>query len=357
MSKYSCETCNFQTDSSSNWCKHKKTNKHLNNNLLNICICKYCNSTFGTPTLLVEHFQNGCSSLFTTNQVDVLQQELIKLRDTVTELSRKLEEVNDDRVNILKNTVTTLQEDKQDLRTNLADTTNAMKFLTRNFKTTEPLKCITEDKAHEMLTFDKSVYIDNETNFKHLSKTQMSDKLNDLCVEQMIYEQNNRKLHCYLTKIVKNEYTESNPTKQKIWNTDKSRLSYIIREAINKKSEWIRDDKGHKIKEYVVSPILTTAQSMIVTYTEKLNEMIKKDKYPVGYDRCIAMERLATSSNIVKNIRNKTLEDKILFEMCSYFGISNVKKITDIDDNSNTKKGVNNDNDYYDDENNDDNMD
>jgi hypothetical protein len=371
--KYFCTNCNFTTNDASNWNKHKKTKKHLKNVLCcsddgnsddsnsdnsyinnycnynatynkfnNINIrdvrdkksndidsnddmtsftkCNHCYASFVSQVDLLHHLQTGCNKV-----VASLQKTNQALAKKLTKYEQNIKKLESDKITLLEDTVISLKEDKKIFAEN---STTAMKFLTKNFQTTEPLTCMTNEKALELLTFNKSlddVDIDAKV-LKKMSKKEKELLVNNLCVEQMIHEHNNNRLHTYLTDIVVSEYLEDNPIYQQIWNTDKSRLSYIIREVINNKDEWIRDDKGHKIKKYVVFPILSTAKEMILIYAKSRNAMIMNDELPPNVDRETLLMRLATSALIIKNIKNKTLEDKIVTSMCSYFGISNAKK-------------------------------
>src|SRR5690606_18490816 len=71
------------------------------------------------------------------------------------------------------------------------------------------------------------------------------------------------------------EYKKENPNDQSIWNSDISRSAYIIRECINKESEWSTDKGGHKTSTYVIKPILDYLKTHIKEYITEVNKELQ----------------------------------------------------------------------------------
>jgi hypothetical protein len=326
--KFECSLCNYSTNDGRNWCKHVETQKHLlreKNKEEQKHACIHCNIKFDSHVDTISHYEQELTKF--KNEIKNLKKDNAKLTKENKKLTSKIiTSLEEDKVRSADNTATLLESNK-----NLATTEcNTMNFLTQNFTNAQALKCITQDKAHELLTHTKStkdIGMEPEE-LKTLTQDEIDTKINNLCVEQMIFEHNNGNLHSYITDIVKSEYAKKDPQDQQIWNTDKSRLSYVIREAMNKKNEWIKDDKGVKIKEYVISPILKEIEQMIVKYAQYVASVVESDNNnKISRSlKMTLMERSMCASLIVKSIRGKILTNKIVSDMTKYFGISNVKK-------------------------------
>jgi hypothetical protein len=63
-----------------------------------------------------------------------------------------------------------------------------------------------------------------------------------------------------------------------MWNTDATRFHYIVRDLITEKVDWTIDKNGIKIKEYVITPILTYIRAEIVEYAVTFGNNGKKQR-------------------------------------------------------------------------------
>jgi hypothetical protein len=326
--KYDCKYCDYTTTNAGNWHKHLSSKKHAVNEVaskVKNSTCFYCRKII-PPDEIMLHYAEECNILIK------LETEIVKLNNDNKKLTDEMMTMLKESNAKLNDNTATLIESNKSLA---ASEHNAMNFLTQNFTQTQALKCITYDEAYELLTHDKTIEdidMDSEE-LEELTKDEINDKINDLCVSQLVFEHNNDNLHTYITNIIAKEYTTEKPEDQRIWNTDKSRLSYIVREVMNKKNEWIKDDKGKKVNEYVIEPFLKTVEDMITSYVDRLSDVIKNDKEDdINLSTIEIMTRISTATGIIKLIRNKKLNSKIVTEMTKHFGIYNVKKF------SNSKK-------------------
>jgi hypothetical protein len=66
-----------------------------------------------------------------------------------------------------------------------------------------------------------------------------------------------KKLIPYLGDIIIKYYKKENPKDQSIWNSDTTRLNYLIRELIDTELTWTCDKAGLKVNEFIIIPLLT----------------------------------------------------------------------------------------------------
>ena len=84
----------------------------------------------------------------------------------------------------------------------------------------------------------------------------------------ILYPLTNIKLQANIQGISLLNYTKKNdPENQSIWNTDDTRLTYLIKELVNNKSSnWMVDRKGHKTTTYIIKPLLARIKEMLMEY-------------------------------------------------------------------------------------------
>jgi len=90
-------------------------------------------------------------------------------------------------------------------------------------------------------------------------------------VEEILSAYKHKTLDKYLGTYIVKIYKKDDPQAQSIWNTDDSRLTYLIRELLNNKtSNWIIDKKGIKTKEYLIVPLLDCIKKLLISYQQNL---------------------------------------------------------------------------------------
>lgn len=106
--------------------------------------------------------------------------------------------------------------------------------------------------------------------------TDMSQVLNeddDLFMEDIAYDYRKKILHQTLGDGIVSIYKTADPKQQTIWNTDTSRLNYLIKHAINnRKSGWIIDKKGLRVTEKIITPILNYLKTKMEEYEPRRND-------------------------------------------------------------------------------------
>ena len=105
--------------------------------------------------------------------------------------------------------------------------------------------------------------------------TDMSTVLNEddeLFMENIAYDHKKKILHETLGNGIVDVYKMADPKEQAIWNTDSSRLNYLIKHAITKKkSSWIIDKKGLHVTKRIIAPVLDYLRGKMDEYMPNSN--------------------------------------------------------------------------------------
>lgn len=95
----------------------------------------------------------------------------------------------------------------------------------------------------------------------------MHNKNTTKFIEEILSAYKNKFLSKYLGDAIISIYKKKNPEDQSIWNTDTTRLTYLLKELLgNKTSNWIVDKKGIKTREYIIDPVLTHIRKLLLKY-------------------------------------------------------------------------------------------
>ena len=85
-----------------------------------------------------------------------------------------------------------------------------------------------------------------------------------------------KKLDQFLGNFIIKEYKKEDPSQQSFWVTDVSRLTCVIRKAIEDKNEWYKDKKAYELPRYIISPILDFVIEIMAEKIIKSNEIVDK---------------------------------------------------------------------------------
>lgn len=147
-------------------------------------------------------------------------------------------------------------------------------------------------------------------------------KKDDDFIEDILQYHSDGKLHKYIGDMIIKIYRKENIADQSIFNSDTSRLTYIISRVLHEEGEtkWHIDKGGIKTKGIILIPIMNGLRPLLVEYYER---MCREDNdIDVGEELRIK-ERVLT---VVKEIDNETIHEKILKYMASGFYLDNNKK-------------------------------
>ena len=146
-------------------------------------------------------------------------------------------------------------------------------------------------------------------------------------IDWIIYNHNHKILHKYLGDFIIKVYKKEKPSEQSIWNTDSSRLTYIIKDLINNKSsKWKIDKKGVKTKKFLIKPLLNHIKTMLDDNQKILLGMVEKSK---GLDIQSILDKVKSIIDIKSSIEDNILCDDILRYITPhfYFDKNKIQKI------------------------------
>lgn len=115
----------------------------------------------------------------------------------------------------------------------------------------------------------------------------------------MYYDDN--KLVQFIGDYLVKEYLNKEPTKQSLWTTDLSRLTYIISEARKNGNIWSYDKKGVQTKKIIIEPILQYIRNELYNYCQKKG----------GSTKAHILKKMIAANTIIQSIDNGELLDKI----------------------------------------------
>lgn len=329
--KRHCEYCNYTTTRKSSYDKHVETDKHFKNVKLyedkmkklqmkahlcsndtpniakpqssitqvgGFCYCIYCGNYYKYSKNLSRHLKN-CKSksnlLIKYNklleEVDMLRSDKEKLEVRCNELHHKYDESRDNLLTAKDDLISSLKTYKP--------TPGLFSFVKGNHHKTKPLQEIKTRDVPE-LSFLKPI-LDTK------------DGELELCeiVQHHI-------LHCTFDGFVGNylvdEYQETDKTKQKFFNTDFSRLTYLVRDLVNNVPTWRKDNKGVIVSAKIIDPILEYMRKHLTKHSQKYLKMSMKK-----YSHSEFIERNHRLLKVIKHIDDGSLSKKILKYIAPFF--------------------------------------
>ena len=275
MDKYICNQCNYSTSRTANYNRHIKSAKHSQkvfrvsnyenskldlhptttlqppyNHQNNKNLCKYCDRLFSRPDTLSKHI-NTCKNK---------QKEENSSKDQIKELNAQLELFKTKNEHYMEENNHYKAEIKHQL-----EETNYYKQLLREAgglvkKSVSSLTYIVDN--YENAPALQTISLDEFKNLKDNEKK---------IVEEILSAYKHKTLDKYLGNYIIKLYKKDDPKVQSIWNTDDSRLTYLIKELLsNQSSNWIIDKKGIKTKEYLIDPLLDCIKKLLISYQQNL---------------------------------------------------------------------------------------
>jgi len=119
----------------------------------------------------------------------------------------------------------------------------------------------------------------------------------------------------YIGDIIVKYYKMENVEEQALWNTDTSRLAYLVREIINSKNEWSIDKGGIKVFNYIVNPILQHVKHEVAICAKKISEHIGE----TGDCNNKLFKRMQLSQKLIVEINSGDLGKKIVRYISPFF--------------------------------------
>lgn len=318
MNIYKCTDCNYETRDKSNFLKHNSTKKHLKkvnentkstkniqkHSLKNLPEnehqCPYCLTFYSTSSNLSRHkklcsdksqLENSYKSELErhklTNEIEKYKQkvsELNNLRAKDTEMNKQLQNENAYLKTLIENAGAVIKT-----------SVSALSYVAKNYKDAPKLQKLTD---YSYITYD-----DDNDEFD-LLKT-IFDHYRDNILDQ------------YLGNIIVSAYKKENPAEQSLWNSDTVRLTYLVKDIINKKTDWTVDKKGIKTSKFIIDPLLAYIRVLLTKYIDENGlENYVTESYMQLKKRTDDMQAVA---EIITVISNNSLSEQILKYIAPHF--------------------------------------
>ena len=248
--EYQCEPCDYSSNDKSNFLKHNISKKHIkkttkipcspklaetrekcSKNVIDIFSCNFCNFKCSRMSNLTRH-KNICADAIIENKNKEFSIIIENKNKEIDNLKKALDVMTKDKDALFKLTT--------DIQTTNNTSVSALNYVIQNHKKAPPLQQLDQKKAKNLLKFK-----DNDEPF-----------VNDELVELLIYNFKKKNLDKCIGDMLLKHYKKNDPSEQSIWNSDTSRLTFLIKDIVGDKSEWVTDKKGVKLIKYVIKPVL-----------------------------------------------------------------------------------------------------
>lgn len=320
--KHFCKYCEYSTNVLSSYKKHLTTYKHAEkvkehtNNFKLILqqsktipkvvntshICPFCQNTYSNSSNLTKH-KKICSEkerMQTEHATEIAN--LKKEMQNLKEFHQQLDKQKQDEINHLK---TLINNAGAVIKTSVS----ALSYVTQNYGDAPVLKKLKDYSYLQEIDVDSDD--DDEFDLSQLIINQHTDKT----------------IVKYLGNIIVEAYKTEDPSKRSIWNSDSVRLTYIIRELINKKPDWTVDKKGVKTTKYIIAPLLEYIRHLMADFIE--NNRLENFLHDSEWRMKRRMDNLKAAGEICFNIKNKSLEEQILKYIAPHFYLDRNEQLID----------------------------
>jgi hypothetical protein len=310
---FSCLPCIYTTTVKCNYTKHILTKAHLkkvsqpkkisttepelSQNSDKEYGCKFCGITYSYLANLSKHMK-GCSGRDEIikdyeNKMKIYEIEIMNIKEKLINKEihfKEIIDVKDININQLIKENENLKKLIYDANSITKTSVNALSFVSTNFK--------------------NSPVIQSFNNFNLLiakGATTIS--------ESIVYHYKYDTLTKYIGDIIVSEYKKPNEQNQSLWNTDTSRLAYLVRESINDKPEWSVDKGGVKIKEYAIDPLGHKIISELNKFIRETNANIDI----IQMEDPDIIKKMEYATLAMKDIRSGYMSEEIVKYIAKYF--------------------------------------
>lgn len=290
MMTFKCETCNLTFRSKYNCLRHVQSEKHKNNavtiekklneNNNHTYVCTFCQNVFTNHSNLSRH-KKAC-------------QERKQLKDEIDKLTL-LSNQKDETISVLKSEVSHLKRVVNNSGAIIKTSVSALSFVMSNY--------------------GEAPILESSEHLSQLCYTPDDAKSNKEFVENLVSKYTDKILASYLGDFIIKAYKKDDPSQQSLWNSDTSRLTYLIRNIINNNADWEIDKKGIKINELIIKPFLSDIQNCLQYYVQK--NKLSRDW--TLFDAKIHADRIKHITEIIHDIEIESLNSEVLKYITPFF--------------------------------------
>jgi hypothetical protein len=130
---------------------------------------------------------------------------------------------------------------------------NVYNYVSSNYDNAPHIKMLEKADVDKLLTVDK--------NIKHTME------------ELLVFNQSKYVLDKFLGEIIINAYKKEDPEEQQFWTSNIQKLTFIVRQILNKKDKtWLHDKNGTCLTKHIIDPLLKEIKKMLQKYVKELDE-------------------------------------------------------------------------------------
>jgi len=182
---------------------------------------------------------------------------------------------------------------------NINKTFNVFAYICDNFQNVQPIQSLKPAQVVQMLGVDK--------------------KWGYPMYRLLIYHHCQHLLDQFIGDIIITSYKKDKPEEQQFWSSDVKKLTFIVRQLLNKnKHVWLRDKQGSYLTECIISPILEEIKQILIRYDKECQS--EMEKYEISMDRFDELNNdRSILLKIIKEINIKKIHDKVLIYIAPRF--------------------------------------
>ena len=260
MVNYTCDCCKFISSKKTDYARHIKTQKHINN------------ETNNNQVII--------------NKIDLLTKEMERLKEINTQNTNTIVNANNQNThNIVK--------EARNIKKSL------LSILNTNFKDTPSID-----------------YIDEEEFRIHLEEEYMLklDDTNNRLFMRIFSDYEKRKLVHSMSKVILRFLKKEDQNEQSVFNIDSSRGNY----ATKIQNIWHNDKKGLELKKYTIDRMMKYMLNVMDIYRLKLVDMYNENKIKKNINVTdYIMEKQGMLLDVNAFLTNPNTHKKIILNMCS----------------------------------------
>lgn len=329
--KYICELCNYATDVKFAYERHSFSKKHVKNieknvnkqpyasrmnpvviiekHIKKVYTCQFCNNKFANAGNLARHYKacpdkKGIESIY-TKDIEKYKKEIKHLKKINIILENDRHKWDEDKKQ-LNNAIHHYQSLLNNAGTVVKTSISALSYVIKNYKNAPTLEKLTD-----------------------YSYIQYKDEEDDFDLLAMIFTHHqNKTLHQYLGDFIVNAYKKDDPDEQSLWSSDTVRLTYIIKELLDKKGDWTVDKKGDKTKKYIIDPLLEYIMKLLATFLDDnaLENYLHDSKKRMQKRMC----DINSAAYIIADIKNNNLAPQIIKYIAPHFYLTKPNELIEI---------------------------
>lgn len=304
-----CQTIEINLDEYSD-------NELITTEKIHICECK---KIFETRSGLWKH-RTKCNVKEHVLQINKLTTEMELIKQTLNKLTEhtlnqnntnalpttnfgNLTNSNNQLTNTHSNNLTN-NSNNQLTNNNLTKTTkntqkivNVYNYITSNYNDAPNITMLEKKDVTKLLKVDK--------NIKHSME------------ELLVFNQSKYVLDKFLGEIIINAYKKEDPDEQQFWTSNIQKLTFIVRQILNKKDKtWLHDKNGTCLTKHIIDPLLKEIKKLLQKYV-KLLDTDNETKTLNELEKSQAQGMFAVK--IIYEINEKELHKKILRYIAPHF--------------------------------------